>query len=154
SGRPTTPTLPFVLECESSSQLPAVGPFPWGRAKLLLSQASQIKRMESREARQGLLWSGWIEFLKLPRAGREDLRPRDAETIGEYAQRRGYVGLVYADGNAMGRLVKELNSRDVCTAFSELVDGSIRQACYEALSQVCAVEIASAHHALAGGRTP
>src|SRR5262249_23202947 len=52
-----------------------------------------------------------------------------------------YIGLIYADGNAMGRLVQELDSRETCATFSRLVDGSIREACYAALDDACAPEI-------------
>jgi hypothetical protein len=160
SHRPTVPTLPFVLECQSTSHLPAVpGVYRWGDERLLLSRASQRKREESRQARHGILWSGWMESLDpdrrfLDRA--DDLRYPDAEGIGEHCsgRRRGYVGLIYADGNAMGRLVQELDSREVCKAFSELVDGSVRDACYEALREVCAPEIAAARAALARGENP
>jgi len=160
SGRPTVPTLPLVVECQSTSHLPAApGVYPWGDERLLLSQASRLKREESRQARRGILWSGWMESLDpngrfLDRAN--DLRYPDAEGIGEHSseRRKGYVGLIYADGNAMGRLVQELDSREVCTAFSELVDKSVRDACYEALSKVCAPEIAEARAALDRGENP
>src|SRR5260221_84173 len=65
--------------------------------------------------------------------------------------RRGYVGLVYADGNAMGRLVQELDSVDTCAAFSRIVDESIRAACHQALTAGCAGEIAAVRKALAQG---
>lgn len=160
SGKPTIPTLPFVLECQSTSHLPAAPqPYRWGGEQLLLSQASQLKREESRKSRRGILWSDWMEFLDptgrfLERAG--DLRYAYAETIGEQSsgKRKGYIGLVYADGNMMGRLVQELDSPEVCKAFSELVDGSIRHACYKALSEVCAPEIAKVREALERGEKP
>jgi hypothetical protein len=47
------------------------------------------------------------------------------------------VAMTYADGNAMGRLVQELDSADIYAAFSEIVDDSIRMACFEALGVVC-----------------
>src|SRR5262249_49868721 len=122
-----------------------------------LSEASQFKREESRRSRRGILWSGWMEFLDSDgrfRDQADNLRYRDAEGIGDDSRRKGYVGVVYADGNAMGRLVQEIDSRDVCKAFSELVDGSVRAACYEALRDVCASEIAAARDALARGSCP
>lgn len=157
SGRPTIPTLPFVLECESTSHLPAAGWMSWGGERLLLSEASRRKREEAWWIRQGGLWSGWIEHLKLPNfAGgkTECLRCENAEEIGEYGGKRGYIGLIYADGNAMGRLVQELPSSEVCTAFSELVDGSIREACYAALDEVCSGEIEDLRKALETGSRP
>jgi len=159
SKQATVPTLPFVLECQSTSHLPAVGVYRWGDERLVLSQASRLKREERRQARRSILWSGWMEFLdeSLDSEGRflksaDKLRPDTAEDIGEYARRTGYIGLVYADGNAMGRLVQELNSPEVCRAFSELVDGSVRDACYEALREVCAPEIWAARDARDEGK--
>jgi hypothetical protein len=154
SGHPTVATLPFALECESSSHLPAFGPYPWGGERLLLSGASQLKRRESRESRDGILWTEWIKHLNVAPGEGDNLRPINAESIGEHSRRTGYVGLVYADGNAMGRLVQELDSREVCQAFSKLVDGSIRQACYEALDQTCSREIARVRADLANGKRP
>jgi hypothetical protein len=71
------------------------------------------------------------------------LRARDADALESArlrerdSARKGYVGLVYADGNAMGRLVQELDSKETCRAFSELVDDSVHAACDEALDEVC-----------------
>ncbi|GIW82513.1 MAG: hypothetical protein KatS3mg105_4320 [Gemmatales bacterium] len=157
SHRPTAPTLPFVVECQSTSHLPAVpGRYQWGGEPLLLSQASRLKREESRQARRGTLWSGWMESLDpdgrfLDKA--DHLRYADAEGIGEHSsgKRKGYIGLIYADGNAMGRLVQELDSPQVCQAFSDLVDKSVRDACYEALTEVCSSEIGEARTALDTG---
>jgi len=138
-ARPSIPILPLVQECESTSHLPARGIVNWGSERLLLSDASRLKREESVAARRGMLWTGWIETLNLPgdvaNLARR-LRPPDTVAIGAKAARKGYIGLVYADGNAMGRLVQELDAPDVCRAFSELVDGSLRDACYHALSRV------------------
>ena len=68
--------------------------------------------------------------------------------------RKGYVGLVYADGNAMGRLVQELDHEKTCHAFSDIVDGSIRDACFEALEAVCGPEIEAARGAAGKGEKP
>jgi hypothetical protein len=159
-GYATVATFPLVVECESTSYLPASGPYRWGgEQQLILSEASQLKREASREARRGMLWLGWLESLDANGAFVEnnyDLRCKDAVTIGEYSRGRwrGYIGLIYADGNAMGRLVQELDSPEVCRAFSELVDGSIRDACYEALSKVCQAEIRQAKEDIADGIRP
>lgn len=162
SGRPTVPTFPLMLECQSTSYLPAQpGVFVWGNERLILSQSSRLKRQESREARRGILWTEWMEFLDENDANHlaehaEQLRYPDAEGIAECSagRRKGYIGLVYADGNAMGRLVQELDSPEVYQAFSELVDESIRQACYQALAEVCEGEIAAARQALSVGDRP
>ena len=157
SLRPTVPTFPLVMECQSTSHLPAVGVYHWENEPLLLSEASQCKREESRQARWGILWSGWMDFLdpgERFRAWADTLRPTLTEEIGKDSRRRGYIGLIYADGNAMGRLVQELDNPEVCGDFSKLVDGSVRDACYEALSDVCAAEIQAARAAIEAGKEP
>ncbi len=165
AGRSAVTTFPLVLECSSLSHLPAAGVYRWGEEQLLLSEACQLKRKESRQARRGSLWLAWMKHLDtsmhpddstgLFSEHADELRCEDTLEIGEYAAgRRGFIGLIYADGNAMGRLVQELDSPDVYSAFSELVDGSIREACYEALGQVCATEITKASEAMVQGNKP
>lgn len=142
-GYQTAATLPIMQECESASHLPASGPYVWGGEQLILSDASRLKREESVRARRGVLWTDWIASLDLAEGALVDaarLRPKDTVTVGEYAERHGYIGLIYADGNAMGRLVQELDSKEVCRAFAELVDGSLREACYASLKHVLARE--------------
>lgn len=154
----STPLLPFMMECRSVSHLPARRPMPWGNeGVLLLSDASARKRQASSQAREFGVWQNWM--LHLTASGRwpdnsqwESLRCDDFTAIGESALRRGYVGLVYADGNAMGRLVQELNSAAVCHQFSHLVDSSIREACLIALDSVCGREIANVRASVAENR--
>lgn len=158
SGRSTVATLPFERECQSCSYLPATGPYSWGGERLLLSTAAQLKREESRQSRRGTLWSGWMEYLDKTGGGfveaQDDLRTSGVGEIGEKSLRQGYVGLVYADGNAMGQWVQELDSQNVYRAFSTLVDESIREACYRALTEVCSAEIARAREAVEQGDSP
>lgn len=64
--------------------------------------------------------------------------PQDFEQIGEQCRtRRGYTALVYADGNAMGKFIKAIDRKDLFEFFSHTVDSSIREACFEALFEVC-----------------
>ena len=119
-----------------------MGAFAWGGERLRLSNAARRKREESRRARRRGTWPGWMGYLA--RGGAwpgEDvwadrLRPRDVEAValsrshaaGRPAARRDYVGLVYADGNAMGRLVQELDSAETTSAFSAVVDEGVHEA--------------------------
>jgi hypothetical protein len=156
-GRPTIPILPIVQECESTSHLPAQRAINWGGERLILSEASRLKREEAAASRRGLLWTAWMESLDLPgdaHANALRLRPPDVVAIGRAAERQGYIGLVYADGNAMGRLVQELDSTEVCRAFSELVDGSLRDACYGALRAVLGDQVEAAQKSLTEGGKP
>ncbi len=151
SGFCCSPQMPLLVECSSASHLPCQPqPFRWGGESLMLSEAARRKRRASREARTRGPWDDWLDHLSRGGPWPEDwtdLRAKDAVALaaarhGAGWARKGYVGLVYADGNAMGRLVQELGSDETCRCFSEIVDGGIREACYRALDAVCAAEIA------------
>jgi hypothetical protein len=149
----SSPQIPLLLECGSTSHLPArTQPFPWGGESLLLSAAAGYKREERWQAVESGPWGGWMKHLAQTgpwpdRKHWRDLRAREAVVLNDARRRdraparKGYVGLVYADGNAMGRLVQELDDPSTCTTFSELVDGSISEACFQALDTIFATEI-------------
>lgn len=139
--------LPFIQECESASHLPASSTVIWGQEAHQLSTASHLKRQSSLRSRRSGVWSRWMEWLATsgswPAEERwNGLRSDDFMRIGQVSTRPGYVGLVYADGNAMGKLVQELDAPDTFRAFSEIVDSSIRTACFQALDVVLPSEIA------------
>ena len=148
--------LPFMKECESASHLPAIAAERQAGKGLILSEASWRKRDEKDRSRGGDLWSQWIEWLKAgdwpddPKVW-DDLR---CESINEIGKEREAIGLVYADGNAMGRLVQELDSPEAARAFSEeIVDQSLRAACFEALATACAPEIGLVKLGLRGSKS-
>ncbi len=154
SANRCSPLHPLMHECSSASHLPSrTDRYRWGdEDPALLSDSAAFKRDESRASGRKGLWLGWMAQLEQgghwPHENRwPKLRPKDgtefekAHNGPRQGARNGYVGLVYADGNAMGRLVQELDTDDTCKAFSEIVDGSIRDACYLALEKVCAPEI-------------
>jgi hypothetical protein len=157
SAARVTSLFPFARECRSASHLTVPFRAEGTDERLLLSEASDRKRREAYESRRYGAWSGWLQHLQeqgLPWPSRESWGRLRCEELGQIAQvgaRRDYLGLVYADGNAMGRIVQELNSVDTCSAFSEIVDGSIREACYKALDIVCAAEIDRARQAQQDG---
>lgn len=166
SAQRCSPLFPLMRECSSTSHLPALtSTYDWGDESLMLSEAAKRKREESRKSGRSSAWAGWMAYLG--QAGPwpdEDcwpgLRPRGAvdfekaRRVARQTARRGYVGLVYADGNAMGRLVQETDSPETCQAFSTIVDDSIREACYRALTQVFGPEIAAIREQASNGPLP
>ena len=140
-------TLPVVKECSSASHLPAACRVDRGtEGAALLSEASRRKGQEGQEARAGNLWSGWMKYLDEagPWPEKESwgaLRCKEIAEIGEGSSRRGYLGVVYADGNAMGRVVQALDRPDTCRHFSTIVDQSIRTACFSGLAEVTGAEV-------------
>ena len=140
-------TLPMVRECSSASHLPATRRTDRGaEGTELLSEASHRKRNKGLDARVGNLWSGWMEYLcragPWPKEeGWSSLRCTEITEIGECSSRRGYIGVVYADGNAMGKVVQALDHPNTCRHFSTIVDQSIRKACFSGLTQVMGDEV-------------
>lgn len=160
--------LPVMHECSSTSHLPSqTTAYRWGDEEpAMLSNAAARKREESRHRGRSGTWPGWMGHLsgrdsRWPDENRwPQLRPQGAVDFEKarrgirQAARRGYIGLVYADGNAMGRLVQETDSPETCQAFSTIVDDSIREACYHALTQVCSPEVTAIREGRSNGPLP
>ncbi len=145
--RCSVPTLPMVRECSSASYLPAAHRLSWRAENAgLLSESSYRKRQEGHEARAGDLWFSWMDSLR--EAGPwpaetswSALRCKEIAEIGKCSSKNGYVGIVYADGNAMGKIVQALDRLETCRHFSTIVDQSIRTACYSGLADVTGNEV-------------
>ena len=60
-------------------------------------------------------------------------RPEDFGDLGEMSEPKNYMGLIYADGDSMGKALEELDNLDEVKKFSEVVDGAIYQAVHEAI---------------------
>jgi len=152
-------TWPLFRECQSASHLPAqVMTVPAGASRssprrVALSAAANLKSQRSLAdgqvaATASSPWQGWLRHLsELHRDkwvsdsfGRR-LRCRDFNEVAGQDRGRSRLGLVYADGNAMGKLLPSLDSPAAYEAFSSIVDSSIHAACYEALDEVCRDEI-------------
>jgi hypothetical protein len=118
----------------------------------LLCSICYEKETYGKDSGKGL-WKRLNEYLK-KQQGIEVERPRDFESIGGLCQAKpGYTALVYADGNAMGRLIKKIETAEQFRFFSETVDSAIHTACYDAISKNCLVnnKKASADILLLGG---
>ena len=139
-GHHSTSTIPPLMECASASHLAASRRQHGPEGIRILSEASFQKVEYGRQARTGPLWDGWMSHLQSGGSWPEsrcwqDLRCAGMTDIGEQ------VGLVYADGNAMGSIVQALDTPETCRQFSSIVDESIREACYSGLSKVTGTEI-------------
>lgn len=141
-------TAPLIAECDSASHLPAslIMTIAGDEARVL-SHSSATKERRGRLAKEHGVWAEWMNSLDQagPWPGEDDwdvLRCDSIVNIGEATDTLdGYVGLVYADGNAMGQVVQQLDSPEVYRAFSQIVDSSVRHACFRALAEACASEI-------------
>lgn len=153
-------TFPLLAECASSSDRPASersrrdALFGGEDEERLVSKSTVLKQKPTSRG----LWDDWMQFLtgRHPqmfvegnRAG--ELRCRDfADLVQDRDGRSERLGLVYADGNAMGQLVRDLDSIETCRAFSSLVDQSIRGACHQALEEVCDIDLRQIEHSRHG----
>ncbi len=127
----------YIRECESCSGPASIATPKKGaekKEKLLCEVCHAKMEYSEKKAKKGL----WDRFeLFLSGQGFHVKRPRDFEKIGDMClARRGYTALVYADGNAMGKLVKEIENKEQFEYFSKTVEDSIRDACHEALYEV------------------
>ena len=148
----STTLIPIMKECESASHLPAADID--NNDGDILSHASYEKRQHGSNARQHGLWAQWMEHLK--ETGQswpsdeywDKLRCESLTDIGNCSEWDGYIGLVYADGNGMGKIIKTLDLPETYRQFSKIVDESIREACFTALNQVSESETKSVRNAL------
>ncbi len=125
----------FIRECDSCAGMASEYSDYAGEERVLCEVcAGKVK-----EGREKGLWKEFAEFLTQKEMHIHDsMRPDTFEEIGECCkQKRGYTALIYADGNAMGKLVKVIDSKERFTLFSETVDNAIKTACHEAVHNNC-----------------
>ena len=60
-------------------------------------------------------------------------RPEDFNDLGDMSEPKNYMGLIYADGDSMGKVLESLNNLNEVKNFSEVVDNAIYQAVHEAV---------------------
>ncbi len=140
--------MPTMMECKSASHLPAAHIVDQGAGDAaLLSQASFQKDQHGRDARRHGLWAEWMKHLAdtKPWPAEEQWNKLRCESMTDIDQ---YIGVVYADGNAMGKIVQALDRPETFRQFSKIVDKSIREACFTSLSQISQPEVEQVREAL------
>jgi hypothetical protein len=60
-------------------------------------------------------------------------RPEDFNELGDTSQPDGYMALIYADGDGMGKHIDQISNLDEMRVFSKAVDQSVYQAVQEAI---------------------
>jgi hypothetical protein len=60
-------------------------------------------------------------------------RPDDFNKLGDTSRPRGYMALIYADGDGMGKEVDKITQLDAMKAFSNAIDQSVYRAVQEAI---------------------
>ncbi|HLC14732.1 MAG TPA: hypothetical protein VJL89_00700 [Thermodesulfovibrionia bacterium] len=133
----------YISECQSCSETASEFYKRKDEAETrLLCKVCYEKTIYGDKAKKGL----WADFsLYLQKNGvseREayESRPKDFDEIGQRCSaRQGYTAVVYADGNAMGKIINNIENMNQFRFFSETVDTSIREACHEALFHNCKI---------------
>lgn len=78
----------------------------------------------------------WLlkELIKAPNYNTQNKkRPEDFEAIGKLSEPKNYMGLIYADGNNMGKQLEGLQTDDQISDFSVIVDNAIHYSVLEAV---------------------
>lgn len=138
----------FLRECESCSA-PASKIDDYADSTQILCNACHGKVEFTQQQERGH-WKDFTDYLKTKGIPRPR-RAKDFGEIGEASSKKGHLALVYADGNAMGRIVRSIKSSATFSFFSKTVDDSIRAACHEALYDCCISKGGTADILLLGG---
>lgn len=141
---PLVPLMPYLQFCDSCGLYPAAEPVqqPEGTTRHLCRSCA-IKQERGRKGRVSLFWD---EFKHTVRdAGQHEtwksVEPPDNFTqIGEKSHPSGYIGLIYSDGNQMGKFLEKLQTPDDYSRHAGQIDAAIRQATYQALLEQLAPE--------------
>lgn len=94
-----------------------------------LSDFSQKKRITNTDH----LWKEFMNtsWKDINYSDKMDSRPHSFKDVDNKD-----IGLIYADGNAMGKIIKSFTKPDQYKNFADIVDSSIREACYSTLKEI------------------
>jgi len=120
----------YIRECDSCSEMASQLHRSGGEDRWLCD-VCLLKMDYNQWAKRGL-WTPFEEYLT--GKGASVKRAKTFSDIGELSSvRKDYTALVYADGNAMGKLIKQIETKEQFQRFSKAVDEAIRIACHDAL---------------------
>lgn len=118
-------SLPYIRTCDACSAFSATHSVSeYGRTRLLCN-ACEKRRQPSPGLWERLLESG------LP----EGHLPNDFSSLGDRSKPRGYIGLLYADGNGIGREIEKQETLSALGAFARGVDDAIYHATCDAVRE-------------------
>ncbi len=141
-------THPFLRTCDSCGEQYASHTSRDPEPELLCGSCEQKRRKNreiqadiegiiSGEAEEDFTYKLWHRVLgNLAREGYEMTgkdRPNDFNDLGEMSEPANYMGLIYADGDDMGKVLERLPDLDAVKKFSKVVDNAIYQSVHEAV---------------------
>ena len=116
--------MPLVKICESCGQNPVFEYFKFPEPNWLCNTC-RIKRDNAHQSKQSGIWRQFVSETGL-----------NCEPVKTLADIKPKLALVYADGNAMGKRIRQLASPEDYKLFSKAVDDAIRVACFKGLRSV------------------
>ncbi len=99
----------------------------------LMKHPGKLKPEDDEDVQE--LWPRLLSTLKDTLQGRHLERPQDTNQLGDLSLPRNYIGLIYADGNDMGKQLEEMNSLAELQKFSKAVDTAIYKALEKAIAE-------------------
>lgn len=140
-------THPFLRTCDSCGEQYASQSVTIPEPELLC-ESCQNKRDKNNEVQADIegvisaetedvehkLWHrllGNLARAGYPMTGKN--RPDDFDDVGKMSEPNNYMGLIYADGDSMGKVLESSENLDQVQKFSEVVDNAIYQAVHEAI---------------------
>ena len=100
------------------------------------SDIKVVIRGKTKEDVEHKLWHRLIRDLKeegYEVTGRN--RPEDFNDLGQMSNPTNYMGLIYADGDSMGKVLESLDNLEEVKQFSEVVDSAIYRAVRETICE-------------------
>lgn len=108
---------PYLRPCDNCGEFPASSSSLESGQRKLLCYACRARRLTIRG-----VWER-LQSYGLP----PGVLPQDFDKLGKASSPSGYIGLLYADGNGMGRKMKSLSTLAAVRRFAEAVDGTLHQ---------------------------
>ncbi|HYV07028.1 MAG TPA: hypothetical protein VFB82_20700 [Blastocatellia bacterium] len=118
-------SLPYVRPCDACSEFPATHSVSEYGDTRLLCDACQKRRGSSPGLWERLLESG------VPNGN----LPLDFSSLGKFSKPVGYIGLLYADGNGIGREMERYETIPSLAAFATSVDDAVHRATCDAVRE-------------------
>ncbi len=124
-------THPFLRTCDSCGEQYASQSITNPEAELLCGSCKN-----KRDKVEHKLWHRLLHDLKAKgyeMTGKN--RPEDFNDLGEMSEPKNYMGLIYADGDSMGKELESLDNLAKVKQFSKVVDDAIYRAVQEAICE-------------------
>jgi hypothetical protein len=119
-----TASIPHIRPCGACSQHPAEHAHVVHNKETFLCDACRLRSRPPRDV--------WEELVRIG-APAGDL-PADFNAVSEFSKPKGYIALVYADGNGMGQQMEALATLTELERFAVGVNAAVYEAACEAIS--------------------